>query len=481
MSETITLPKLGFDMREGTFLNWVKNVGDSINKGDVLAEIESDKATIEVESSASGVLLETLVKPGDTVPVGNPIAVVGEAPANGAAPQSAAPAPQKDAQSAPASQSAPPEPPTSSADLPSAQATAGEGPTDAPPQPERQSAKDVPGGAPQATPPTAPVQSAPPAPTAETDEDLPDGLRASPVARRIAEERKVDLRQVKGSGPNGRITKADVEGYVVPAAPTPAPIPAAAASAPTPAAPTVPAARPTPIAPALGPGMEEVPLSRLRQRIATRLVESKQTIPHFYITTEIDMDAALALRKQVNESLDDAHKITINDLIVKATALALRQYIGLNSHYYGDKVIRYQNINIGIAVAMDAGGLMNVVAKDADTTSISKLAARNKEIIAAARTGKVKPEDVEGSTFTTSNLGPYDVDQFVAIINPPEAGIIAVGSAKPVPVIVNGEIKTVTRLKATISADHRVTDGAEAAQFMQYFKKLLESPMRLLV
>ncbi len=471
MSETITLPKLGFDMREGTFLNWVKNVGETINKGDVLAEIESDKATIEVESSASGILLETLVKPGDTVPVGNPIAVVGapgEAPANGSTPAAQ--------NAAPAAQSVPPEPPTSGADLPSAQSTAGEGPTSAPPQPERQSAKDVPAAAPQA----APQASA--APAAETDEDLPDGLRASPVARRIAEERKVDLRQVKGSGPNGRITKADVEGYVVPAAPAPAPIPVAApATAPAPVAPTVPAARPAAVAPALGPGMEEVPLSRLRQRIATRLVESKQTIPHFYITTEVEMDAALALRKQVNESLDDAHKITVNDLIVKATALALRQYINLNSHYYGDKVIRYQNINIGIAVAMDAGGLMNVVAKDADTTSISKMAARNKEIIAAARSGKVKPEDVEGSTFTTSNLGPYDVDQFVAIINPPEAGIIAVGSAKPVPVIVNGEIKTVTRLKATISADHRVTDGAEAAQFMQYFKKLLESPMRLLV
>jgi len=430
MAETVTLPKLGFDMREGTFLNWVKKVGEQVNKGEVLAEIESDKATIEVESPFSGVLLSTLVKEGDVVPVDAPIATIGAAGESGAA----APAPAAQSAAAPA--------------------------------------------------PTA--QQSQPAPQADPEEEfLPDGVRASPIARRIAEERKIDLRQVRGTGPKGRITREDVENYQAPAAAAPAPAtqppaPAPAQKALAPVA-TGLSVAPHPVPTALGPGMSEVPLSRLRQRIATRLVESKLTTPHFYITTEIEMDAALATRKQVNESLDDAHKITVNDLIVKAAALALRQYPNLNSHYYGDKVIKYDYINIGIAVALDAGGLMNVVAKNADTTALSVMAARNKEMIAAARTGKVKPEDVEGSTFTTSNLGPYDVEQFVAIINPPEAGIIAVGSAKAIPVVVNGEIKVVTRMKATISADHRVTDGAEAAQFMQTFKKLLETPIRIIV
>lgn len=429
MAETVTLPKLGFDMREGTFLNWVKKVGEQVNKGEVLAEIESDKATIEVESPFSGVLLSTLVKEGDVVPVDTPIATIG------AAGESGAPAPAAQPAATPA--------------------------------------------------PAAPAAQAAPQKAADPEEEfLPDGVRASPIARRIAEERKIDLKQVQGTGPNGRITRQDVEGYQAPAqvpattTQPPAPAPAQKAVAPVPSGLSV---MPHPVPPVLGPGMSEVPLSRLRQRIASRLVESKLTTPHFYITSEIEMDAALATRKQINESLDDAHKITVNDMIVKAAALALRQYPNLNSHYYGDKVIRYDYINIGIAVAMDAGGLMNVVAKNADTTAISVMAARNKEMIAAARSGKVKPEDVEGSTFTTSNLGPYEVEQFVAIINPPEAGIIAVGSAKAIPVVVNGEIKIVTRMKATISADHRVTDGAEAAQFMLAFKRLLETPIRIIV
>lgn len=466
MAETIMLPKLGFDMREGTFLNWIKKVGDSVNKGDVLAEIESDKATIEVESTASGVVLQTLVKEGDVVPVGDPIAIIGAAGESSGAAPVPVPVPAQTPAPTPAT------PPVESAE------SVGNAPSTATPAPTPAPVAAAPVAAP------ALVKSEP------VDEDLPDGVKASPVARKVAEERGLDLTMIKGSGPNGRITKQDVEGYVVAPAPVAAPIPVPASPPAAPVAPP-PAATVTPAAmvlgastikmPPIGPGMTEMPMSRLRQRIATRLIESKQTIPHFYVTSEIEMDAALALRKQVNETLDDAHKITVNDLIVKATAVALRQFPQLNSHYYGDKLIRYDYINIGLAVALDAGGLMNVVAKNADLISMSMMAARNKELIAAARSGKVKPEDVEGSTFTTSNLGPYEVDQFVAIINPPEAGIIAVGSAKQIPVIVNGEVKVATRMKATLSADHRVTDGAEAAQFMQLFKKLLETPMRIIV
>ncbi|MHB8628213.1 MAG: dihydrolipoamide acetyltransferase family protein [Aggregatilineales bacterium] len=425
MAETITLPQLGMNMREGTFLNWTKQVGDKIAAGDAIAEIESDKATIEVPSPNGGVLLQTLVNAGDVVQVGAPIAVVGAAgeTAGAAAKPAAAP-------STPA------------------------------PAPTPSPAPAVPAAP---TPVTTPAPA--PVPVLPDDENLPGGTRATPLARKMAEERRIDLRNITGTGPSGRITKADVEAWA-PSAPA-APVTAIAARTPNP----VP----------IGPDIEEIPLSRLRARIGSRMAESKQTTPHFYVTVSVDMGAAMALRKQINESLDDAHKVSVNDLVVKAVALTLRQFPNLNTHFYGDRLIRYKRINIGIAVAMDGGGLINVVAKDADRTPISQIAARNKEMFAGARTGKVKPDDIENSTFTISNLGPYDVDTFTAIINPPEAGIIAVGTVQQVPVVVNGAVQIGMRMNCTLSADHRVTDGAEGAQFMQAFKKLLESPMRLLI
>jgi pyruvate dehydrogenase E2 component (dihydrolipoamide acetyltransferase) len=230
-----------------------------------------------------------------------------------------------------------------------------------------------------------------------------------------------------------------------------------------------------------GADITEEPLSRMRERIAVRMVESKTTIPHFYLTTEIEMAAALDLRKQINSGLAEDAKVTVNDLVVKAVALTLRKFPNLNSHFYGDKVVRYHHIHIGIAVALEGGGLINVVAKDADSTSISALAKRNKEMIAAVRANKVKPDYIEGSTFTVSNLGAYDIEHFMAIINPPEAGILAVGTAKEIPVVINGEIKIANRMKVTVSVDHRVSDGAEGAMFMKELKALLEAPMRLLV
>ena len=420
MAETITLPQLGMNMREGTFLNWTKQVGDKIAAGDAIAEIESDKATIEVPSPNGGVLLQTLVNAGDVVQVGAPIAVVGASGESGSAAAKPAPAPST---SAPA-------------------------PTPAAP-----------------TPVPASAATSVPAPIASDDDNLPGGIRATPLARKMAEERHIDLRNITGTGPSGRITKADVEAWQpsVPAAPV------------TAIAPRSP--NPVPV----GPDVEELPLTRLRARIGSRMVESKQAIPHFYVTVTIDMGPAMALRKQINESLDDAHKVSVNDLVVKAAALTLRQFPNLNTHFYGDRLFRHKRVNIGIAVAMDGGGLINVVAKDADRTPISQIAARNKEMFAGARVGKVKPDDIENSTFTISNLGHYDVDTFTAIINPPEAGIIAVGTVQQVPVVVDGALQVGMRMKCTLSADHRVTDGAEGAQFMQAFKKLLESPMRLLI
>ena len=433
MADYIVMPKLGFDMREGVLNNWLKQVGEMVNKGDVVAEIESDKATLELESQVGGVLLHLIHSPGDVVPVGANMAIVGE----------------------------------SGEDV---SGLIGSGGAAAAPAPAAASAA-------QAAAPAAAEESYPPAPAADTapaqaaDGAFPAGVKATPVARRIANEHKVDLLRVQGSGPEGRIRKADVEAFL--ASPQPA-----ASPAPTPAPqPAVPVPAVMPVA---GDGDEEIPLTRLRQAIGRRMVESKTTVPHFYVTNEIDMVAALALRKQVNETLPDEQKVSVNDLIVKAAALALRDFPNLNAAFAGDKIIRHNRINVGSAVAVE-GGLLTIVQKDTDTSTLSKVAADNRAMIARAREGKVKPDDVEGGTFTISNLGAFDVDHFIAIINPPDAAILAIGSAREVPVVVNGQLAVGTRMKATISADHRVTDGAEAARFMQRFKALLEQPLRLLV
>jgi pyruvate dehydrogenase E2 component (dihydrolipoamide acetyltransferase) len=306
-------------------------------------------------------------------------------------------------------------------------------------------------------------------------------IKASPIARKIAAERGIDLRQVAGTGPGGRIVKEDVEGLALGAAPvTPAvqPAPAPAAAAVLAAGPVAPAVRVMPE----GPDVEVIELTTMRKRIAQVTVESKQWQPHFYVTTEIDVDPLLALRQQLNAGLSDEQKISVNDLIVKAAALTLRQYPNLNSHFYGDKLARHKRINIGIAVALPTGGLLNVVAKDADKVALGTLAQQNKEMFARAREGKIKPEDITGATFTVSNLGPYNVEHFAAIINPPEAAILAVGTAAKVPVVKpDGSLGVGTRMKVTISVDHRVSDGAEGAQFLQAFKALLENPMHLLI
>lgn len=437
MAEFIKMPTLGFDMEEGTMGTWLKQVGDRVQKGDVLAEIESDKVTQELTSRAEGVLLAQLVNTGDQVPVGDNLGIIGEegedisglTGGNGAA----APAPK------PSEAAASAEPkPTSGAETPDQAAQAPE------PAPAAQ-------------------------PQGELDAEFPGGVKATPVARRMAEEHAVDLSQVGGSGPGGRVRKADVEAFM---ANPPAAKPAEKATAVSPPQPAAPV--PTPA------GATEQPLTRMRQAIARRMSESKVTVPHFYVTTEIDMGPALALRKQINESLEPERKVSVNDLVVKAAALALRQFPNINASFGGDKIILHNEINVGSAVAVE-GGLLTIVQKGTDNASISKIAQDHKEMIARAREGKVKPEDVEGSTFTVSNLGAFDVDHFIAIINPPNAAILAVGSAQQVPVVVNGELAIGTRMKATISADHRVTDGAEAAQFMQVLKGILEEPLKLLI
>ncbi len=414
MAETITMPKLGFDMQEGTLVRWLRNEGETINKGDVLAEIETDKATVEVESSASGVIRRLIVDQGAVVPIGAPIAVVGA----------------KDEKIEEIA--APATPPKETA--PTSAAVSRPAPVVAPMMPA-------------AVPPsTGPV-------------------KASPLARKIARDSQVDLAHIQGSGPGGRVVRRDIEAALAGGM--------AVGQAPAGMA-FQPAALPA------SPADETVARSKLRQAIARRMAESKTTIPHFYVTHEYKMDALLEQRKQVNSYLPEDEKISVNDYIVKAAALALREYPNLNSALQGDQVLRHGAVNIGVAVSVP-GGLMTIVCQSADQKPLRQIAAELKTMTARAREGKVKPEDVEGSTFTVSNLGMYEVEEFTAIINPPEAAILAVGSARQVPVIENGQVAAGWRMKATLSVDHRLSDGAEAAQFLQTLAGYLESPLRLLV
>jgi pyruvate dehydrogenase E2 component (dihydrolipoamide acetyltransferase) len=425
MAELVNMPKLGFDMKEGQLVKWLKKPGDVVKTGEALAEIESDKATIEVEAYVEGTMLQNLVSEGDWVPIGAPIAVVGKTGETVDLAALGVAAPATEAAAADTSKPGP---------VPS----------------------------PKAASPAAVA-----APSGANDNELPAGVRASPLARRLAEDYGLSLSLVIGSGPQGRIVKADVEAARESAARTPA----RAAQRPAPAYVPVSATAED----------ETLPTPKMRSRIAARMVESKTTVPHFYVTTEIDMGAALDLRKDMNARRAEDDKISVNDLIIKAAALAVREFPNLNASYNGETIIRHGRVNVGIAVALD-DGLMNVVSKDADITPLTVMARSHRDMFARAREGKVKPEDVEGETFAISNLGGYDVEHFVAIINPPSAAILAIGSARQVPVVKeDGTIGAGWRMKATISADHRVTDGAEAARYMQRLKEILEDPLRLLM
>lgn len=419
---------------DGTLIDWLKQVGDAVKTGEIVAEMDADKATVEIEAPADGVLIAQAAQSGDSISEG---AVIGQIGAADEAPADAGKANGKAAE----------------ADKPAAPRAEAE------PEAEEEVVED-----------TAPSNGAQQAATTA------DGrIKASPLARRMAEERGIDLAQVSGSGPGGRIVKADVESFKPGAAPAKAPAKAAPAGAPL--------AAPSRTPPPASDDVVHEEISNLRRRIAVTTVESQQTIPHFYITTEMDAAPMLALRKQLNDSLpEDGTKITVNDMVVKATALTLRQFPNLNSHYYGDTVVRHKRINVGIAVALPQGGVMYIVAQDADKVALGTLAEQNKAMALRAREGKIKPVDIQGATFSTSNLGAYDVEHFAAVINPPEAGVLAFGTAKQVPIVKpDGTLGVGQRMRVTISVDHRISDGAEGAAFLQFFKELLENPMRLLI
>lgn len=417
MAEVVPMPKLGFDMAEGTLVRKLKQVGDNVAKGEIIAEIETDKATVEVEAYAGGVIKGWVVEEGTSVPVGSPMLVIAE--------------------------------PGETVDI------------------EALTGRKAASAAPAPAPATAPATAAAATPAAATT--ATGRVLASPVARKIASEAGVDLRRIAGSGPNGRIVKRDVEAFLKASPPAPVVTPIAA-----------PKAAPAPAPVAVQTEDKVVPLTKLRSIIARRMAESTSTIPAIYLTLEVDMAAALALRKQVNALLPDERKTSVNDFVIKAVALALRQFPNLNASFAGDKIIQKGRVNVGNAVAVPSG-LLTVVVQDADVKPLAQIAAEMKAMAARAREGKVQPGDIEGSTFTVSNLGMYDIEHFTAIINLPEAAILAVGAAKEVPVVKDGQLVPGVRMKMTCAADHRVTDGAEVAQFLQAIKGFLEEPLRLLV
>jgi pyruvate dehydrogenase E2 component (dihydrolipoamide acetyltransferase) len=419
MAETINMPKLGFDMAEGTLIRWIKKVGESVNKGEVLGEIETDKATVEVESSASGMVSKFLVEEGAVVPVNTPIAIIG----TGDETIEAIAAPEVGHES----------------------------------KVERQPAA-IPG---------LTLTSPPPNPVIETlSPSLFGSTKASPLAKKIARDRSLDLSRIQGSGPGGRIVRRDIE--------------AAISSQEAPVAGQTNSHLASPVHETMRPVDQTMPLSKLRSMIGHRMAEAKQTIPHFYVTHEFKMDALMDLRAQFNKIVPENEKLSVNDFIVKAVALTLRQFPNLNASLDKNSVLRHGQVNVGVAVSVESG-LLTVVCQDADQKPLRQIAAEVKAMATRAREGKVKSADIEGSTFSISNLGMYDVENFTAIINPPEAAILAVGSAREVPVVDGGAVKPGLRMKATISVDHRISDGVEGAKFLQALAVFLEEPLRLVL
>jgi len=441
---TVVMPKMGYDMTQGKIVRWLKHEGDQVQKGEQIAEIETDKVNIQIESFASGVLQKILVPEGETVPVGQPIAQIGEP---GEKPTAVAPAEI----------------------LPSQELGGGEG-GEAPPVP-------VSGEGPR-------MEEAPGAPPGAAEEER---IKASPVARRLAQEQGVELSQVQGSGPGGRITKEDVERYLTEAArrqraPEKAAPPKPAAPPPErpPAAAPPPPAPETAFAPPEGVPIEIEEISRMGQAVARHMADSKRSIPHFYTTVEIIMDRVVALREELNQDLPEQERISINDFIMKATAMALTRFPRLNGYYQDGKRHLYRQINLAMAVALE-DGLVAPVIRDCDRKSLFQIARESRELVGRTRQGVLRQEDYAGGTFTVTNMGMLGVEEFGAIINPPQAAILAVGTVAPRPVVEEGLLTVAHTVKATLSADHRLVNGADAARFLTELRKWLENPARLLL
>lgn len=438
MAIEVTMPQMGADMTEGTVVRWLKQVGDHVERGEVIAEIETDKATVELEAYDSGTLIKHTVGEGETVPVGEVIALLGdpgEAPAGGPEPGRMPPA------EAPARRSG--------SERPSAALV------------EQGTAANT------LTPPA-------PAPTPELDGGR---VRISPVARRIATDEGIDVRQVRGSGPDGRILRRDIEAVLrarqeqgavatAPApAPTPAPAPAAAVAEPAPRR-----------APAAAP--QGQPLSRMRQTIARRMTQSKQTQPHYYLTLDVDMTEAMAFREQINKAATEQQRVSVNDLVVKACAIALQRHPKFNAEFHDEGLRVHEQINIDIGIALEEG-LIAPALMDCAHKSLGRIAEESKDLIARAKEGRLRADEYSEGTFTITNLGAYGVEALIGIINPPQAAILGVGSVMWQPAVRDGQVVPRQLMKLALSADHRVTDGAEGARFIKEIQGLLENPVSL--
>jgi len=437
MPVNITMPQLSPTMTEGTLAKWLKQEGDEVKAGDVIAEIETDKATMEVEAVDEGRLGRIVVPAGtENVAVNTVIAVLlGEGEDAGAAakatPQAA---PKPEAQSKPEAQ-------------PKAEAA-------------------------PARPATAPVQEAP---ALAAPAQAGGRVVASPLARRMAERAGVNLQGLQGSGPNGRIVKADIEAALAAGGARPAAQQAAAAPSQAKAAPLAASA---PAAVPVG-GYEDLPLSTMRKVIARRLVESKQSVPHFYLTIDCAIDALLKLRADLN-ARSDAYKLTVNDFVIRAVALALRKVPDANASWNETSIRRYRTVDVSVAVALD-GGLITPVVRDADRKGLAEISREVKELAERAKAGKLAPEEYTGGGFSVSNLGMYGIRQFDAIINPPQAGILAVGAGEQRPVVKDGALAIATVMSCTLSCDHRVVDGALGATLLKAFKGFVEDPLTMLL
>jgi pyruvate dehydrogenase E2 component (dihydrolipoamide acetyltransferase) len=387
------MPQMGYDMQEGTIVSWKKKEGDSIERGEVLVEIETEKAVVEMDVPTAGVVGKLVVEEGATVPVGQPIAIITQP----GEPVPEVAAPEAEEAAAPAAE----------------------------------------------TPP--PAGKTPPAATSEAP--AAGRVRASPIARRLAKEKGIDLSLVRGTGPGGRVAEADVRAFEE--APAPAGKP------------------------------QRVQLSRMRLAIGRRTADSKRQAPHFYVSVSVEMDRALEMRQELNESPGEEEHITVNDLIIKAATQALTRFPNLNSTFEDDHLLVYPDINIGIVLAVGQGLIVPAIpqAQEKSLAQISRLA---KDLLGRAREGTLKPEEYGGATFAVSNLGMFDVDEFIAVIMPPNSAMLGIGSIRPQPVVRDGQVVVRQMMKATLSVDHRVTDGVEAAKYLAEFRRLLEQPVNLL-
>jgi pyruvate dehydrogenase E2 component (dihydrolipoamide acetyltransferase) len=430
LSDELVMPRLSDTMEEGTIGRWIVHEGDSYNEGDILAEIETDKATMEFQAYDGGTVLKILVGDGESAALGAPIAIVGE--------------PGEDV---PESRDAPQE-------EPKAEATA---------EPEPEPAADKPKRSSKAA--AEPARAA----ASGNGHDGSAALRVSPIARKMADQAGIDLRGLagQGSGPEGRIVKADVERLL-------------AGGGGATAATTAPPAQAPPPSAAPPAEAELRDLTPMLKAVAARMTHSTQTVPHFYIESEIDMTRALELRRELNEGLSDkGEKISVNDLIMRAAALALIEHPQAHRSYIDGRHAYHPHANIGIAVALDDGLIVPVVFA-ADTKSLREISKESRDLAGRAREGKLKQREIEGGTFTVSNLGMFDVANFQAIINPPESGILAVGATVPRPVAADGEVTVRQLMRVTLSCDHRACSGADGARMLQTVKRLLQSPSLLL-